>query len=131
MPWEKGKSGHPGGSPSLARRKWKATVEAALNGDGEYTIEQLVEREINIAMNSEDETVALKALKGIRETIDGKVVAQKEEGGDALLLSQLKVLMMGMMARTGPVPVNGSMKGAEPFTMIPADDDDHSNGHDA
>ncbi len=64
----------------LGRRRMKKALEQALEGGDGPTFEDLAQRLISLCM-SNDEKVALAALKRVSEEVDGKIPLRVEDDG--------------------------------------------------
>jgi len=123
MPFPKGNQAAVGRSKGMGRRMLTKSIKEALEGRGKYSFDDIANRLITIAMEEDDHSIALKAIKEITDRVEGKAPMQKEEGDSNLLGTQQRVFFIGV-DNASPRLVESN--GHAPIELHPTDD--HTNG---
>ena len=77
MPFEKGNQAGAGRGKGMGRRRLASAIEAALDEDKPTTFKHIADELIYVAMQREDLSVKLKAIKEITDRVDGRVPMSK------------------------------------------------------
>ncbi len=124
MPFKKGQSGNPGGVRSLAGRKLTAELKRILEENDGEGHKKIAQRLIDDALNKDDRSVGLKAIKEILDRIDGRAPMQQGRSDGDGLMEQFRMFALGLNAGSIPAKPNG----AEPLALSVVHSDEKSNG---